>query len=97
MISCSVWRYVFESEDRIASYYTHDNVVATLSSPGGTILLTFDLHTGLQLLEKRLHPPELGHLAEPHFFWKTWNVVLTFIWRRISTRCSCWRNREDDC
>ncbi len=45
-------------------------VVATLSGPGGAMLRTFDLQTGILLLEKQLHPPELGHLAEPHFFGK---------------------------
>lgn len=31
---------------------------------------TFDVRTGVLLLEKQLHPPERGHLAEPHFFGK---------------------------
>ncbi|KAF5353540.1 hypothetical protein D9756_007937 [Leucocoprinus leucothites] len=64
------WRYVFDAEDRIAGYYTHNDVVATLSGPGGAILRTFNIHTGVLLLEKQLHPPELGHLSEPHFFGK---------------------------
>lgn len=45
-------------------------VVATLSGPGGAMLRTFDTQTGVLLLEKQLHPPELGHLSEPHFFGK---------------------------
>ncbi|KAJ3575190.1 hypothetical protein NP233_g1262 [Leucocoprinus birnbaumii] len=64
------WRYVFDSEDRIAGYYAHNDVVATLSGPGGAILRTFDIQTGVMVLEKQLHPPQQGHLAEPHFFGK---------------------------
>ncbi|KAF9450978.1 DUF1620-domain-containing protein [Macrolepiota fuliginosa MF-IS2] len=60
------WRYVFEADDRIAGFYPHDDIVATLSGPGGAILRTFDIQTGSLLLEKQLHPPELGHHAEPH-------------------------------
>ena len=39
-----------------------------MSGPGGAILRTFDIHTGAQLLEKQLHPPEPGHHADPDFF-----------------------------
>jgi hypothetical protein len=45
-------------------------VVVTLSGIGGGILRSFDMETGVLLLEKQLHPPELGHRAEPHSFGK---------------------------
>ncbi|EKM76614.1 hypothetical protein AGABI1DRAFT_62973 [Agaricus bisporus var. burnettii JB137-S8] len=60
------WRYIFEGEDMITGYYANDNVVVTLSGTGGEILRTFDIQTGVLLLEKQLHPPQLGHRAEPH-------------------------------
>lgn len=41
-------------------------VVVTLSGTGGEILRTFDIQTGVLLLEKQLHLPQLGHRAEPH-------------------------------
>jgi outer membrane protein assembly factor BamB len=41
-------------------------VVVTLSGIGGGILRTFDIETGVLLLEKQIHPPQLGHRAEPH-------------------------------
>ncbi|KAF8963227.1 hypothetical protein BDZ97DRAFT_1038548 [Flammula alnicola] len=65
-----LWRYVFDPEDRIVGYYKQDNVVATLSAPGGATLRTFDALTGQLLLEKRLHAPEVGALSEPLHFGK---------------------------
>ncbi|KAF8809912.1 DUF1620-domain-containing protein [Phlegmacium glaucopus] len=65
-----LWRYLFDPEDRIASYYRHDNTVATLSGPGGSTLRTFDALTGQLLVEKRLHLPEIGILSEPAFIGK---------------------------
>lgn len=45
-------------------------VVATLSSPGGGTLRTFDATTGDLLLEKRLHAPNEGALSEPAHYGK---------------------------
>ncbi|GLB44268.1 putative DUF1620-domain-containing protein [Lyophyllum shimeji] len=61
-----VWRHIYEPEDRVAGYYAHSNYVATLSGPGGATFRLFDATSGTLYLEKRLHAPETGHLAEPH-------------------------------
>ncbi|KAF5367352.1 hypothetical protein D9615_010290 [Tricholomella constricta] len=61
-----VWRHIYEADDRIAGYYTHSNVLATLSGPGGANFRLFNASNGAIHLEKRLHAPETGHLAEPH-------------------------------
>ncbi|KAF9473948.1 DUF1620-domain-containing protein [Pholiota conissans] len=65
-----LWRYIFDPEDRIIGYFKGDNVVATLSAPGGATLRTFDTITGDLLLEKRMHAPETGALSEPAHFGK---------------------------
>ncbi|KAF8153864.1 hypothetical protein B0H34DRAFT_661928 [Crassisporium funariophilum] len=65
-----LWRYIFDPEDRIAGYYRHHNVVATLSGPGGSTLRTFDALTGQLVVEKRLHPPARGALSEPLYLGK---------------------------
>ncbi|KAF5352206.1 hypothetical protein D9758_009183, partial [Tetrapyrgos nigripes] len=62
-----VWRHVFEPEDRISRFHKHGNTVASLSGPGGATLRTFDIGTGDLLLEKHLHSPQSGILAEPNY------------------------------
>ncbi|TFK33104.1 hypothetical protein BDQ12DRAFT_658417 [Crucibulum laeve] len=64
------WRYLFEPEDRIAAFYKGADMVVTLSGPGGSTLRTFETLTGEIILEKRMHSPELGHLAEPPYLGK---------------------------
>ncbi|RDB18117.1 ER membrane protein complex subunit 1 [Hypsizygus marmoreus] len=61
-----LWRYVYEPDDRIAGFYKHDDVIASLSGPGGSTLRLFEASTGLLTLEQRLRASELGTLSEPH-------------------------------
>ncbi|PPQ71078.1 hypothetical protein CVT25_007866 [Psilocybe cyanescens] len=63
--SSHLWRYIFDSEDRIAGYYKSSKTIATLSGPGGSTLRTFSALSGTLLLEKRLHHPSVGALSEP--------------------------------
>ncbi|KAG6865380.1 hypothetical protein C0991_003083 [Blastosporella zonata] len=62
-----VWRHIYQKDDRIMGYYRHSNLVATLSGTGGATLRLFDGITGFLHLEERLHAPESGRPAEPHY------------------------------
>ncbi|KAG7447298.1 DUF1620-domain-containing protein [Guyanagaster necrorhizus] len=59
------WRHVFEPEDTVVTFEKQDTTVASLSGPGGATLRSFDILSGLLLLEKRLHPPETSLPLEP--------------------------------
>ncbi|KAI0633153.1 DUF1620-domain-containing protein [Trametes polyzona] len=59
------WRHVFDDDDRILSYRKHNDVVASLSGPGGAYLRLFDTIEGDLLVETRLHSPGAGRLFEP--------------------------------
>ncbi|KAI0060106.1 DUF1620-domain-containing protein [Artomyces pyxidatus] len=60
------WRYIYEPADNIVYYQRHQEVVTSLSGPGGATLRTFDFTTGHLLSEKRLHHPQTGLLLEPN-------------------------------
>ncbi|KAI0318194.1 DUF1620-domain-containing protein [Amylostereum chailletii] len=62
------WRFVYEPKDSIVYYQKHDDVVLSLSGPGGSTLRTFEATTGHLLAEKRLHPPHEARLLEPADF-----------------------------
>ncbi|KAI0052505.1 DUF1620-domain-containing protein [Auriscalpium vulgare] len=62
------WRYIFKSDDNIVYYQRHNNIVASLSGPGGATLRTFDFTKGHLLHETRLHHPNDGRLLEPDDF-----------------------------
>ncbi|KIJ13017.1 hypothetical protein PAXINDRAFT_163784 [Paxillus involutus ATCC 200175] len=60
-----VWRSMYDAEDPILGFKTHDDSISSLSGPGGSTLRTYDIATGHLLLEKRLHNPQDGRLHEP--------------------------------
>ncbi|KAK7046106.1 hypothetical protein VNI00_007107 [Paramarasmius palmivorus] len=60
-----VWRHIFEPEDPIVSFHKNGWVVTSLSGPGGSVLRIFNTLTGDLLLERQLHQPASGLLAEP--------------------------------
>ncbi|KAH9911778.1 uncharacterized protein BXZ73DRAFT_93328 [Epithele typhae] len=59
------WRHLFDDDDHILGFKRHDDVVATLSGPGGAHLRTFDPSTGHLLFENKLHAPDAGLLEQP--------------------------------
>ncbi|KAF8625878.1 hypothetical protein AX15_005151 [Amanita polypyramis BW_CC] len=62
------WRFLFDSEDRINSFYKNEAVITTLSGQGGATLRSFDVSTGHLVSERRLHPPSEGIGSQPQQF-----------------------------
>ncbi|KAL0953048.1 hypothetical protein HGRIS_007249 [Hohenbuehelia grisea] len=60
------WRYIYDSKDVITTFHAYQNIVASLSGPGGATLRVFDALDGHLLVEKRLHDPSFGQLTEPN-------------------------------
>ncbi|KAJ6485547.1 DUF1620-domain-containing protein [Mycena sanguinolenta] len=57
------WRYVFETDDDIASIHVDGDVVVALSGQGASILRSFEASTGLISFEKRLKALTVGPQA----------------------------------
>lgn len=60
------WRYIYEDNDSIVYYRRDNDVVASLSGPGGATLRIFDFETGDLIAEKFLHNPNTARLFEPN-------------------------------
>ncbi|KAJ3784551.1 DUF1620-domain-containing protein [Lentinula aff. detonsa] len=60
------WRYVHEPQDNVVTFQKQGSVVASLSGPGGATLRSFNAFDGEMILERRLHAPDTGLLAQPN-------------------------------
>ncbi|TDL26922.1 DUF1620-domain-containing protein [Rickenella mellea] len=59
------WRHIYEPEDPVILFRAREDIVVSLSGPGGSTFRSFDALTGQLISEKRLHRPDTGRLFEP--------------------------------